>query len=202
MRSILLGAVAALGLWPAVASAVIVVRPTSQSANPGQLVSVEVFADPATLVAGVNERLNAYTMTVSAPQFAGPNDPSFVIPANFTFAVPENYVFGPNDPPFDPTSGSNRALVFLSATASSPAEVDIAEGRNRFARVEIRVPETAIVGTNYVLTVDQDFLSLGSAGAPIEAIGGTGTLTIVHEPASLGLVAIGGRLALRRRRTA
>ena len=195
---------ALLALAPSLARAApILVRPTSQTMLPGETVAVEVFADLTTLTPGFNERLNAYTMTLSAARFTGPNDPSFVVPANFTFDLPQGnpYVFGPSDPPFDPTGSSNRSQVFLSATASSPAEVDLTEARNGFARVMVSIPANMPLGM-YVLRVDQDFLSLGTAGAtPIEAIGGTGTLGIIPEPVSLGLLAAGGLLALRRRRT-
>ena len=199
-------AAALLALCPSLARAApIVIRPTNTEGGfPGEIVVVEIFADPTTLTPGFNERLNAYTMTVSAPGFSGPNAPSFVVPSNYTFDLPTGnpYVFGPSDPPFDPTSGSNRSLIFLSATASNPAEVDITEARNGFGRVFIRMPENPHIG-NYTLRVDQDFLSLGTAGAtPIEAIGGTGFIHVIPEPASLALLAAAALFAPRRRRTA
>lgn len=204
MRSILLGTVAAIGLWPAVASAAVTVKPQDQIGRPGDTVAIEVFADPTTLTAGTNEHLNAYTMTMSAAAFSGASDPSFVVPANFTFEIngdaTHGYVFTAADPPFDPTGNSSRNLVFLSA-APGTADTDLSETRNGFGRVMVTIPAGTPVG-QYTLRVDNDFLSLGGSAGTIDAVGGTGTLTIVPEPASLGLVAIGGLLALRRRRTA
>jgi hypothetical protein len=204
MRSILLGAVAAVGLWPAVASAVVTVRPADQVGRPGETVPVEVYADPLTLTPDANEQLNAYTMTMSAITFAGANDPSFVVPANFTFEIntdaTHQYVFTAADPPFDPTSGSDRKLVFLSA-APGTASTNLDAVRNGFGKVMVSIPQGAQPGI-YTMRIDNDFLSLGGATGTIDAIGGTGTFTVVPEPASLGLVAIGGLLALRRRRTA
>jgi hypothetical protein len=186
------------------ASAAITVRPSDATSAPGQTVAIEVFADPATMTAGTNEHLNAYTMTMSAIGFAGANDPSFVVPANFTFELNQDathgYVFTATDPPFDPTGNSSRNLVFLSA-APGQADTDLNETKNGFGRVMVTIPAGAPIGT-YTLRVDNDFLSLGGSAGTIDATGGTGTLTIVPEPASLGLVAIGGLLALRRRRTA
>ena len=204
MRSILLGAVAAVGLWPAVASAVVTVRPGNYTAGPGETVAIEVYADASTLTPATHEHLNAYTMTMSAAEFAGANDPSFVVPGNFTFEINSDlthqYVFTATDPPFDPTSGSNRGLVFLSA-APGQADTDMDVVKNGFGKIMVTVPANAPFKT-YTLRVDNDFLSLGGSAGTIEATGGTGTLTIIPEPASLGLVAIGGLLALRRRRTA
>ena len=204
MRSILLGAVAAVGLWPAVASAVVTVRPSAATGTPGQTVPVEVYADPATLTAGTHEHLNAYTMTMAALTFVNAADPSFVVPANFTFEIntdpTHGYVFTAADPPFDPTSGSDRKRVFLSA-APGTADTDLDATKNGFGRVMVSIPANAQPGT-YTLAVENDVLSLGGSAGTIEAIGGTNTFVVVPEPASLGLVGIGGLLALRRRRTA
>ena len=203
MRSILLGTVAAIGLWPAVASAAITVRPSDATSAPGQTVAIEVFADPATMTAGTHEHLNAYTMTVSAVGFAGANDPSFVVPANFTFEINQDpthgYVFTATDPPFDPTGNSSRNLVFLSA-APGTADTDLSELRNGFGRIMVSVPANTPGGI-YTLRIDNDFLSLGGSAGTIDAVGGVGTFIVGPEPGSTGILLAAAPLALRRRRT-
>ena len=202
MRYIVAAAIS-LGLFPSLASAVITVRPEDiHFPIPGQLYSVDVFAVPETLTAGVDENLNAYTFSVSAPQFgpAGGNRPWFVVPGNFTFPINTDpnhqYVFTESDPPFDPTSGSTYNLVFLSA-APGAADTDITETRNGFGRLDIFIPAN-LLGIVYEYTVTNDFLSLGSSGAPIEAVGGTGRI-IIPEPAAAGTLCAAASLALLRR---
>ena len=211
MRSILLGAVAAVGLWPAVASAVVTVRPGNYVAAPGETVAIEVYAEAPTLTPATHEHLNAYTMTLSCAEFTGPNDPSFVVPANFTFEINSDlthqYVFTAADPPFDPTSGSNRGLVFLSA-APGTADTDMDVVKNGFGRIMVTVPAGALPAgvpfKTYTLRIDNDFLSLGGSAGTIEATGGTGTLIVgvIPEPAAAGVLVVAAPLVLRRRRTA
>ena len=140
-------------------------------------------------------------MTVSAAEFTGTNRPSFVVPANFTFDINSEpvhqYVFTAADPPFDPTSSSNQGRLFLSA-ASALADTDLAVTRNGFGTVRVYVPGDCVPGV-YTLRVDNDFLSLGGAGA-IEAVGGTGTVIVRPEPTAAGVLLAAAPLALRRRR--
>ena len=143
-------------------------------------------------------------MTMSA-NFQSATDPSFVVPANFTFDINSDamhpYVFTAADPPFDPTSGSSRRLVFLSA-APGTADTDLDVTRNGFGRVFVTVPTDAAEQV-YTLRIDNDFLSLGGSGAPIEVVGGTGVLfTVIAEPTSAGAALAAAPLVLRRRRTA
>ena len=197
-------AAAVLALCPSFARAVITIRPSDAAGLQGDTVAVEVFADPATLTPGVNEHLNAYTMTMSALQFTGANNPSFVVPANFTFEINSDpthqYVFTATDPPFDPTGNSSRSLVFLSA-APGTADTDLTETRNGFGRIMVAIPANAPPGA-YTLRIDNDFLSLGGSAGTIEAVGGTGTFTYIPEPVAAGLVLAAAPLALRRRRSA
>jgi hypothetical protein len=203
MRRLRLAAVV-LALCPSLARGVITVRPADTIILPGETKAIEIFADPATLTPGVNEHLNAYTMTMSLVGFAGQNGPSFVVPANFTFDINSDathqYVFTAADPPFDPTSGSNGNLVFLSA-APGTADTDITETRNGFGKVFLTVPAGVPFGL-YTLRIDNDFLSLGGSAGTIEAIGGTGTFVYVPEPAAAGVLLAAAPLVLRRRRTA
>jgi hypothetical protein len=173
-------------------------------------VTIDVFATNPD--AAENERLNAYTISVEAPTFGGANKPRFVIPGSFAFpdsSAAHPYVFAafPGNGPVDPAGLSDADTVLLSAALGGTGqEANISETLNGFAQLTIMVPEGTLPG-EYAITIPQPeqggFLSLGSAGASITAIGAPGILTVVvPEPASLGLVAIGGLLALRRRRVA
>jgi hypothetical protein len=207
MRFTLLGAVATLGLCPAIASAVVMVRTEDVSGAPGQTISCEVFAVPSD---GSDERLTGFTIAVDAPSFNVPNGPSFVIPApgptGSVFALPTShpYVFAafPGNDPVDPAGLSDRDTAFLAA-ALGQGEANIEQNlRDGFAKLMISIPATALPGQTYAITIDPIFTALGSQGAPIIVTPGTSTLTIVPEPASLGLIGIAGLLALRRRRMA
>jgi hypothetical protein len=205
---------AAVVLFPSFATAAITVRPTDQVPNWGGLTPIDIFADPTTLIAGRNERLNAFTMTVEALGFGPPggNRPWFVVPppdpaGYFRFDtatdVTHQYLFGstPSASPYDPTGLSSYNILYIAAVLDPPATgVDITETRNGFARVHVFWPRNAVFG-QYTLRVGNEFLSLGGEAGTIDAIGGTGTLTIIPEPAALGLAAAAGGLAqLRRRR--
>jgi hypothetical protein len=194
-------AAAVLALCPSLARAVITVRPQDQILLPGGTVPIEIYADPITLTPGVNEHLNAYTMTLSAITFTSANDPSFVVPANFTFDINSDpthqYVFTAADPPFDPTGNSSRNLVFLSA-APGTADTDLTETRNGFGKVFVTIPAGTPLGM-YILRIDNDFLSLGGSAGTIEAVGGTAFFGVIPEPGAAGLALVAGSLALRRR---
>jgi hypothetical protein len=211
MRVAVLAAV--LASFPSLASAVITVRPSTMTASPGDAIRLDIFADPTTLAAGFNERLNAFTMTVEAPEFGPPggNRPWFVIPppdpaGYFSFDRPDlmhEYVFGnvPSARPYDPNGMSTYNIVFIAGVLDPPAQgVDIGMVRNGFARLYVFWPASTTFGV-YTIRVGNDFLSLGGDGGMIEATGGVGTIAIIPEPASLGIAAA-AFLILRRRRPA
>lgn len=213
MRLMLLGAAAALGLCPMVASAVVVVRADNVVGNPGELIPIEIFASPSD---ATNERLEAFTIAVEAPSFAAANAPKFVIPAprRRTGAGPEDpilqvfdrttnkgYVFGPTgEEPIDPAGFSDEDTVLLSATNASPVDIDDPI-RSGFARLMVQIPANAQIGQVFPITIDPTFLSLAGP-ALITAVPGLGSITVVPEPASMGLIVLGGLLTLRRRRVA
>jgi hypothetical protein len=193
-----------LALCPSLARAVITIRPSDATPAPGSTVAIEIYADPTTLTPGVHEHLNAYTMTMAAVSFVNANDPSFVVPANFTFDIntdpTHQYVFTAADPPFDPTSASDRKRVFLSA-APGTADTDLTETRNGFGRILVSVPANMPFG-QYTLRIEPDFLSLGGSAGTIEAIGGTSFFGTIPEPGAAGALLIAAPVVLRRRRAA
>jgi hypothetical protein len=191
-------------LFPASASAVITIRPSDVLALPGQTVAIEVYADPATLTPEAHEHLNAYAMTLSAVEFAGPSTPSFVVPANFTFGINSDpthqYVFTAAEPPFDPASGSNGSRVLLSA-APGTADTDLTETRNGFGRITVRLPAFPFpIPGEYSFRIDDDSLSLRSSTGTIEAVGGTARWVLIPEPSAAGACAVAGAAVLLRRR--
>jgi hypothetical protein len=196
----------------AIASAVVTVKPENVTVTPNgsdQTVSIEVFAtNPDD---SENERLNAYTISLDAPTFAASgNAPHFIIPSSFAFADPtaHPYVFAafPGNGPVDPAGLSDFKTVLLSAALGGTGqEANISNNLNGFAKIQVMVPAGTPAGV-YPINIPQPaeggFLSLGSAGPSIVAVGAPGLLTVAPEPGSLGLIAIGGLLALRRRRVA
>ena len=220
MRSFLLGAVAALGLAPAFASAAVVlnIENTTVDATDGlaKTAFVTVFGTDAT---NDNERMNAYTIAINGTgtdgsnAFGSANGVKFQVPgSNFGAAgkptAPHAYVFSALDPvpPVENFSSTASRLQFGATAINQDDEVNVGPGLDGFIRIPIVIPAGAKSGV-YTLTIDPTATSLAGVGAPIVATPGqAGTLTVtgvvVPEPASLGLIALGGLFALRRRRLA
>jgi hypothetical protein len=214
MRSYLLGAAAALGLFPVMASAVVQINvdrldgviPTAAQ----QTVYVDVFGVD---MDNTDERLNTYTISVNGVGFSGTgNAPRFSFPAGGTGSLgsivrpsaAHPFVFGGLDtiPPIESFGSNAGRLQFASNTVEQTDEVNLSALRNGFIRLPVIIPANATPGT-YPLVVDLSGTQLAGLGAPVVATLGTqGSVTIVPEPASLGLIVLGGLLTLRRRRVA
>ena len=238
MRSILLGAAAALGLFPVLASAAVVtvntglyntadgtVPTTAVSAPiiPGpaeQRIIAEIFAvdnDPADATAAEQERLNTVTIRLLGGGFStttGGSAPRFNIPgATFgTAGRPTHhpYVFADLEsiPAIENFGSQPNRLQFGITAPGQEDEADIINtgangtGKSGFLKLPIIIPANATPGT-YTITVDLAGSQLAGRGAPINLTAGqAATFTIVPEPASLGLIVLGGLLTLRRRRVA
>ena len=231
MRSILLGAAAALGLFPAMVSAA-VVRIDSQlydstglvplPATPivplptQQTVLAEIFG---TDLDGADERLTAVTIraigegfstttTGSAPRFQFPTPASAARPTQhpYVFGLGEGGPASEIQPPVENFGTQPNRLQFGITVVGQDDEVNIVNPpnghRDGFIKVPIIIPANATPGT-YSIRIDLSGSQIAGAGAPITVQAGpAATFTIVPEPASMGLIVLGGLLALRRRRVA
>ena len=196
---------AAVLAFPAVASAVVNIHLERIGAFPGETVTVEVFGENPDVAE--NERLNAFTIALNAPTFGPPGGdrPWFVVPPDGVFAEPtaHPYIFGdfPGNPPTDPAQLSDYQTVFLSAALGGAGqEADLTGTRNGFAKVSIFVPDDVLPGF-YPVSIDPDFLALGSAGATLIAVPlDVGGIIFIPEPTAAALFTVAGVLAIRRRR--
>jgi MYXO-CTERM domain-containing protein len=220
MRSLLLGAVAALGLCPAIASAAVTINlsPQGQAGQSNltitppvadQTLRIEVFG---TDLDGSNERLNAYTIalqgagTGGGKAFGDATGVRFSVPGS-TFGTagrPTDHPFVFKDletiPPIENFSSTTSKLQFASTAVGQEDEVNVDPTHNGFIAAPLIIPAGAAPG---VYTLSIVTTSLAGLGAPIVSTPGTPlTITIVPEPAAMGLVLVGGLFALRRRRLA
>ena len=207
MRSILLGAAAAIGLFPAIASAVVTVRIDTVNVLPtgaDQVVGVDVWADPGEGDT-INEGLDAFTIAFNGPRFTA-SGVRFQVPApGATWPTPDPahpYVFtGRNAPPEDFGSTFDRAQVGGTITGQG---VNITETLNGLVRLQVLVPGNVTPGELFPIVIDPGAFSLGGTDPSLALAvpGGPGMVNVIPEPASMGLIALGGLLALRRRRVA
>jgi PEP-CTERM motif-containing protein len=210
-RLAVLGIGCVLALAPSVASAALrIVLPNKQGAEgllPGQN-SYDIFVDPTD-----NENESLYTYNL--PVLLTKNGSGTLTGAGF--ATP--YVRNPKDNPspygadfvFDP---AQTDLVVSDNPAPTPGALSFAminngnlpdvTGRKKLGTIVLNVDPTAL-GSVYTLRLNSSKVEFGNGltGDAITADStGIATLEVVPEPASLSLLAIGGLLALRRRRTA
>ena|SRR5688572_25259970 len=205
MRSFLLGAAAALGLFPAFASAVVridIERIEVIPTGTAQTVFLDVFGVD---LDDQNEQLAAFTIGIDAPTFSAAGvrfapegngilpKPSSAHPFVFSdFAGVEVEDFGSD---FKRIQGG-------SGLAGSTQQVNLSVLRNGLVRLPIMIPANAAPGV-YAITVDPTVTDLAGQGPVVVTVAGAaGQVTVVPEPASLGLVVLGGLLTLRRRRVA
>lgn len=207
MRSFLLGAVAAIGLCPTVASAVVqlnVERVDVVPTGAQQIVYLDVFGDD--LAPEENERLSGYTIGIAAPTFTD-SGVRFNIPDDATTldrpSAAHPYVFAAF-PGVEPERAfSDFQTVFALGAIAGSGDANISPTLNGFFRLPVLIPANAGPGFFPVVIEPQPTTALaGNAGAVPFAVGPGGGVNIVPEPASLGLIVLGGLLTLRRRRVA
>ena len=212
MRSILLGAAAALGLFPAIASAAVTFNVDSVTAQPSsieQTVFVDVFGVDA--APDENELLNVFTIAINGVGFT-PTGVRFQLPTGATFPSatykPTAHKFVFRDQGFELEPGltnisSTASRIQVSSETIGPEDVaNLTDANNGFIRLPIIIPANTGPGV-FPINVDLTSSQLGGAVAPIvTTLGQQGSVTIIPEPASLGLIVLGGLLTLRRRRVA
>jgi hypothetical protein len=218
MRSFLLGAVAAIGFCPAIASAAVTINLKPQGMVPDAANKITVDKPSADLnlrievfgvdTDGSNERLNAYTIALQGVGngFGDATNIRFSVPGS-TFGIPGRptehpFVFKDLEtiPPIENFSSTPSKLQFASTAVGQEDEVDITPNLNGFIAAPLVIPATVAPGI-YTLTISTT--SLAGQGAPIVSTPGVPlTIEVVPEPATMGLVLVGGLFALRRRRLA
>ena len=205
MRSFLLGAAAALGLFPAFASAVVRINIERIDVVPNgtaQTVFLDVFGED---LDNANEQLAAFTIGIDAPTFS-PTGVRFAPPGTGTLpksSAAHPFVFSDFAGVEVEDFGSDfKRIQGGSGLAGSTQQVNLSDLRNGFLSIPVLIPANAAPGT-YAITLDPTVTDLAGQGPVVVTVAGTpGQVTIVPEPASLGLVVLGGLLTLRRRRVA
>jgi hypothetical protein len=104
-------------------------------------------------------------------------------------------------PPIENFGSTASRLQFGAVAVAQEDEVNITNARNGLIRIPIIIPANPTPGF-YELVVDPTALSLAGKGPPIVATPGPPGGFFIPEPASVGLLGLGGLLALRRRRLA
>lgn len=225
MRNILLGAASALALAPGVASAALTLNvPSATSDVPGatKVIPMEIFFSETAPV--VNEQLAGFTLRLEI--VGGSSTGVHMASPTSTTANPTAIQLTPTEHPYvlsNSTLDSNTGEPTAPARPSIPANpdaytpnsltvsgltdpgleqnVDDNEGLLKFY---IAIEPTAAPGT-YAIMLDPLVTAFSDANAADIPVGFTplaATIVVTPEPASLGLLALGGLLGLRRRRTA
>jgi hypothetical protein len=196
MRNIFLGIVSACVFAPSIASAALTLNIERIELRPGDTGFIEVFFTESAPAA--NENLVAYAVGLDLPTNPG-NAVSFGPAPLLRETTAHPFVFAPGTPIDD--TGSNASRIRSSAAIlTAPENIVDNEG-------VLRVPVTAAMSAVPGSVIPVVFNLTGGLtefsddiGGVIEFVPVNGQVTIVPEPAALGLLGIGGVLFLRRRR--
>lgn len=207
MKRAVLGIGCVLALLPGVASAALSAKPEDKVLVPGVDTGVVRFVDIVFEATGANqsadEALAFYDLGMRLVKRGGTAG-GITLVAPFADKLPnaEGFVF-PDAAEFTVAESSPSSLL-ANVSANTSANFDITSGK-KAGRVFFMADALTTPDTVYELQFDPD-LTIFAAGAgddPIIPVTLTaGTISFIPEPASLSLLAIGGLLALRRRRTA
>jgi len=213
MRKLLIGALSAFALVPGLAQAALVLNleqgPTT-AVNRGSTVPLELFFNEPV---AASEAANAFQAVLKiTPAGGGVFEESPDSPGDAFADLPQSRTYfgdtiGPNSrTPAFPTASfqtPDRSQIVVSIlSASASKNVDVTDNMGL-----IRVPIDISPNATGPVTVQLVSFSLAdAAGNLIPVAPGNVTsvipVNVVPEPASLGLLAIGGLLTLRRRRVA
>jgi PEP-CTERM motif len=212
MKRAVMGFGIALALMPSVASAALFARIQDKTVDTGvagytPLQTVDlVFEDTST---GDNEMLFAYDFGIELVSPTGATPIGFSTPAAIRGTDP-GFIFQRSTFRVTPES---RLPTHVLVNAENTGDPDAGEENlsdittgERFGRLQIDIPASAAPGVYTVRFVPiETVFSTGDENRPSILpfdVSDVGTITVVPEPGSLSLLAIGGLLALRRRRTA
>ena len=207
-RAAVFGIGCVLAALPSIASGAIRLRGEDKQVVPGvpQTVTLDIFAEG--IGDAENEQLFAYDIGFLLNRASGGTlgEVSFAPP----YATkPDNFVFG--DQPTDFLVAGSPAPTptsfLLNVINNGTVLPDITTTPVKVARVVVNIPAGVLPGV-YNVTYSSDLTAFGSGDPTREnpaintALTDMATIEVVPEPASLGLLAVGGLLALRRRRIA
>ena len=176
--------------------------------------TLDVFAEPTD---NEDEQLGAYDLGFRlVPVNASPvGGVGFAPP--FAVRPAEGFVFGAPDPTrytynvptnVSPPPGPTQFLLNVESTGAGPVDVVSAV---KIAEIVLDAQAGALLGNQYRVEFDENLVAFGSLDPTrldptieytIATAPDAGLINIVPEPTSLSLVALGGLLALRRRRVA
>ena len=206
MKRAVLGIGCVLALLPGVASAAITAKVSDLQLVPGTHAgthSVDIVFEATGANQTVDEALAFYDLGLRlVKRGGGAGGITFIAPFAEKNANADGYVF-PDTAEFT-VAESGPANILANVSANTTANFDITSGK-KAGRVFFTVDALTSPDTVYEIQFDPD-LTIFAAGAgddPIIPVTlAAGTISFIPEPASLSLLAIGGLMALRRRRTA
>ena len=204
-----------LAVLPSLASARIVLRGEQVDVVPGAggTFTMDIFAQGTDTedeqLGGYDLALRMVPINPSATGGARFASPYAVRPAEgFVFGTPETTNYSYNVPPNGPpVAGPTQFLLNVESLGAGPVNVT---NQVKIAEIVFEV----LAGTlpsQYKVEINQGVTNFGSLDPnrldpsveyTVSPEGSSGLINIVPEPASLSLLALGGLLALRRRRVA
>jgi hypothetical protein len=205
MKRAVLGIGCVLALLPGVASAALVSKVQDKvlplGASGVQFVDIVFEATGANQSA--DEALAFYDLGLRLVKRGGTlGNITFVTPFAEKLPNAEGFIF-PDAAEFVVAESSPTAIL-ANVSANTSANFDITSGK-KAGRVYFTVDPLTSLDSVYEIQLDPD-LTIFAAGAgddPIIPVTlASGQITFIPEPGTLSLLAIGGLMALRRRRTA